>query len=62
VIATEDEEWRPAVIIDGARPAVAIAMIPAVPNVWRVWGAAPEDEWRAARLVDLPPPPIGPLQ
>ena len=62
VIANEDERWRPVVLMDGPRQAIAIAMIQAGPGVWRVWGSPPPDEWSSARLVDLPGPSIGPVQ
>jgi hypothetical protein len=62
VIPSEDEEWRPVVVIDGLRPAIAIAMIEAAPTVWKVWGQPPNDEWKSARHVEIPLPPTGPVQ
>jgi hypothetical protein len=62
VVPSEDEEWRPVVVIDGPRPAIVIAMIEAAPNLWQVWGQPPNDEWKSARHVEIPLPPTGSVQ
>jgi hypothetical protein len=61
VTLTDQERIHPfGSVLDGPRQAHVLALI-ATADGWRVWGTPPVDQFASARLLTLPPPPVGPI-